>query len=156
MFSSGTRAAWSAFRASLPATTSTRSPPPSPTQNLSLTFHLIILWKLTSCFHHLALGHGRHGASCEHHFQLLQVLGGRHPGLLPRQSGLLPHPVAAPPRHCHLRRKRKDIFVSWAISFLVFWFLLQRYTQGGEVGEEGGKSVRTGFGLVKLSKVRLG
>jgi hypothetical protein len=25
-------------------------------------------------FHRLALGHRRHGARCEHHFQLLQVL----------------------------------------------------------------------------------
>jgi hypothetical protein len=112
------------------------------TQNLSLNLNYASSDSLKEIknmfFNCLALGHWRHGARCEHHFKLLQVLGGRHPGLLPRQSGLLPHPVAAPPRYCHLCRKRKDIFVSWSISF---WFFGSYYKDAHRVvrwGEGGG------------------
>lgn len=54
------------------------------------------------------VGHGRHGTRRLHHIQLLQVCRGCHSRLLPRQSHIVSHPLAAPARHRHLRGERED------------------------------------------------
>ena len=53
----------------------------------------------------------RDGAGGQHHLQLLQAFRGRHPRLRTRQPRHLPHPLAAPAGHRHLRRERQDISV---------------------------------------------
>ena len=88
--------------------------PAQPTSNVPQDLDPLVSLNI-ACFP--AMGHWRHGACGLHHVVVLQIFGGRDPGLRPRQPRLLPHPQSTSPRHRDLCGKCKNLSVSSSHHF---------------------------------------